>query len=90
MRKIISLLKNKQTNISIQELKAEIHQTVENIKDENILKEVYDILKHKKDFWDEMSEDTKKAVEQGLTEADAGLGEDAFEVLEKMRNYIKF
>lgn len=60
--------------MNIQEKKLEIVQLVLNTNKTTLLNKIEEILKKNaaKDWWDEISDEEKKAIEQGLAEADRG------------------
>ena len=60
--------------MNLQAKKLEIVQLILNIKKPSVLKKVEEVLKKEKpaDWWDEISETEKKAIEKGLAEADRG------------------
>ena len=60
--------------MNIQSKKIEIVRLILNTDKPSILKKVEDVLKNKKagDWWDEISEGEKQAIDQGLAEADRG------------------
>lgn len=60
--------------MNLQAKKLEIVQLILNTEKPAILKKVEDVLKKEKgtDWWDEISEEERKSIEQGLAEADRG------------------
>ena len=60
--------------MNLQTKKLEIVQLIINTEKPALLKAVEDILKKGQhvDWWDEIGEDEKRAIEQGLEEADRG------------------
>jgi predicted transcriptional regulator len=60
--------------MNLQAKKLELVQMILNTKRPAILKKVEDILKKEKvtDWWDEISEAERQAIEKGLEEADRG------------------
>ncbi len=60
--------------MNLQAKKLEIVQLILNTKKPSVLKMVENVLKKEKstDWWEEISEDEKKAIEKGLAEADRG------------------
>jgi hypothetical protein len=72
---IIFVKRNKMGTI---ELKANLHDLIENIDDKNVLNAIYILLtkqlkiKPKADFWDELPENVKNDIEEAIKEADLG------------------
>ena len=64
----------KESVMNIREKKLEIVQLVLNTNKATLLNKIEEILKKNaaKDWWDEISDEEKKAIEQGLAEADRG------------------
>jgi len=60
--------------MNIREKKLEIVQLVLNTNKTTLLNKIEEILKKNatNDWWDEISDEEKKAIEQGLAEADRG------------------
>lgn len=60
--------------MNLQAKKLEIVQLILNTEKPDVLKKVEDVLKRKQpvDWWDEISEVEKQAIEKGLAEADRG------------------
>ena len=58
------------------ELRTDLHNMIDKISDSNILNAVKTLLSEKAtkqaDWWDEISEDERKSIEEGLAEADRG------------------
>ncbi len=72
--------------------KLELVQMIINTQKPSILKKVEDVLlKEKKtDWWDEISESERKAIEQGIAEADREELIPHEEVMKKVRAKFKF
>jgi len=60
------------TIMNLQAKKLELVQLILNTEKPAILKKVEDVFKKKADWWDEISEDERRSIEQGLAEADRG------------------
>lgn len=58
--------------MNLQAKKLQLVKLVINTKEPAVLKKVEDIFKAEPDWWDEISDDESKAIEQGLAEADRG------------------
>jgi thiamine pyrophosphate-dependent acetolactate synthase large subunit-like protein len=60
--------------MNLQAKKLELVQLILNTEKPSLLKKVEEVLKKEKitDWWDETSEAERKAIEQGLAEADRG------------------
>jgi hypothetical protein len=58
--------------MNLQAKKLELVQLILNTEKPSILKKVEDVFKKKADWWDEISEDERRSIEQGLAEADRG------------------
>jgi hypothetical protein len=58
--------------MNLQAKKLELVQLIINTEKPSILKKVEDVFKNKADWWDEISEDERTSIEQGLAEADRG------------------
>ncbi|MBL7891848.1 MAG: hypothetical protein JNL63_04405 [Bacteroidia bacterium] len=59
------------------QLKTNLHSFIDNINDKTALQKIYSFLKKtaastKDDYWDELSEAEKSAIEEGLTQLDMG------------------
>jgi len=73
--------------MNLQAKKLEIVQLILNTKKPSILKKVEDVLKKEKsaDWWDEISEAEKQAINKGLAEADRGELIPHEEVMKKVK-----
>lgn len=73
--------------MSATETKLAIYQLVETIQDEQFLQVVYTILEKQAtaehDFWNDLSNGQKEAIERGITDANAGRLKPFQEVLQK-------
>jgi thiamine pyrophosphate-dependent acetolactate synthase large subunit-like protein len=79
--------------MSTSELKSNLHLLIDQIDDSSILKAVYKLLSEKgsgnqKDWWDELSENHKGLIEQGLKELDEGKGVPHEEVMRNARKIL--
>jgi predicted transcriptional regulator len=73
--------------MNLQEKKLELVQLILNTEKPAILEKVEAVLKKEKDvdWWDELSEDERKAIEQGIKEADNGELKSHAEVLKERK-----
>ena len=75
--------------MSNRQLKTKLYQTIEKIQDESILKAHLISLKNElkleqgEDFWDNLDDQTKAAIEEGLEDIKAGRTVNAFQFLEE-------
>lgn len=62
------------TELQIQNKKLELIQWLSTIEDLNILEKISNLISREKqkDWWNEISEDEKSAIEKGIAEAEAG------------------
>ena len=62
------------TELQLQNKKLELIQWLSAIEDLNVLEKISDLISHevKKDWWDEISEAEKEAIEKGISQAEAG------------------
>jgi len=58
--------------MNLQAKKLELVQLILNTEKPAILKKLEDVFKKKADWWDEISDDERRSIEQGLAEADRG------------------
>ena len=74
------------------ELRADLHNMIDKISDNNVLLAVKTLLSgktvKKTDWWDTISKDERAEIEQGLTEADRGEVIPQEEVLEKYKKWL--
>jgi thiamine pyrophosphate-dependent acetolactate synthase large subunit-like protein len=60
--------------LDIKTAKIELIQWLTNLEDSDLIQKVLDLRKNEsKDWWDEINEDEKRAIEKGIEEADKGL-----------------
>jgi hypothetical protein len=84
-------LYKKEVIMSTVELKSSLHDMIEDIEDNDILSAVYLLLakqQHKadeKDFWDELPENVKAGIEEGLAQSERGEGIPHHEVLKQIK-----
>lgn len=78
--------------MNIQAKKLELVQLILNTEKPSILKKVESVLKKEKitDWWDEISEAEKKAIEKGIAEADSGKLIPHSEVMKEVKAKYKF
>ena len=74
--------------MSTSELKSNLHHLIDQIDDNSILRAVYKLLSEKgsgaqEDWWEQLSENYKDLIEQGLKELDEGKGIPHEEVMRK-------
>ena len=62
------------TELQLQNKKLELIQWLSSIEDLNVLEKISDLISHevKKEWWDEISEAEKEAIEKGISQAEAG------------------
>lgn len=77
------------SNMNLQAKKLELVQLILNTEKPSILKKVEDVLKKKCDWWDEISDDERKSIEQGLAEADRGELIPHEQVMKELRSRYK-
>ena len=58
--------------MNLQAKKLELVRLIINTEKPSVLKKVEDVFKTEPDWWDEISDEERKAIEQGLAEADRG------------------
>jgi len=58
--------------LKIQNTKMELIQWLSTLEDLSVIEKINSIRKSEKDWWDTISDDEKKSIEQGIYEADAG------------------
>jgi predicted transcriptional regulator len=77
--------------MNLQEKKLELVQLILNTEKPAILEKVEAVLKKEDDvdWWDELSEDERKAIEQGIKEADNGELKSHAEVLKERKAKYK-
>jgi len=75
--------------MNLQAKKLELVQLILNTEKPSILKKVEDVLKKKNDWWDEISDDERKSIEQGLAEADRGELIPHEQVMKELRSRYK-
>jgi hypothetical protein len=77
--------------MSTVELKASLHDLIEDIEDNDILSAVYLILAKQqhnadeKDFWDELPDYVKNGIEEGLSQSERGEGVPHTEVMKQIK-----
>ena len=78
-------------NMNLQAKKLELVQLILNTEKPNVLAKVEAVFKREKgaDWWDEISEAEKKAIEEGLAEADSGQLLPHAEVIKEVRAKYK-
>ena len=72
-------------------LKKNLHKLIDHIEDVEILAAVYQILAEKQepDWWNSISNDAKKAIEEGLADIKAGRVQPHESVLKEVQELIK-
>ena len=62
------------TELQLQNKKLELKQWLSAIEDLNFLEKISDLISHevKKEWWDEISDAEKEAIEKGIAQAKAG------------------
>ncbi len=58
--------------IEIEEVRGELHEMIDLVRDEKVLNAVYVLLKREVDFWFAISASERQAIEQGLAQLDRG------------------
>ena len=77
--------------MNVAEIKTELHEKIDHA-DSKQLKEIYGLLinyfngQESEEEWDTLSDSQKDAINEGLEQAEAGLGEPAEEVIKRLRN----
>jgi predicted transcriptional regulator len=76
--------------MSIQELKSKIHNFVDNSSDEDKLNFVYKFMESEEqgDFWNNLSEEEKKEIEEGLEDIEKGNVVDHKTAMEQARKWL--
>ena len=79
--------------MDIFELRTDLHNMIDKISDSNVLNAVKTLLAGKavpqEDWWDEVSEEDRKAIEEGLEQLDRGEYLTRSEVREKIQEKYK-
>ncbi|PID92453.1 MAG: hypothetical protein CSA96_03000 [Bacteroidetes bacterium] len=79
--------------MDIVELRTDLHNMIDKISDSNVLNAVKTLLAGKaaaqEDWWDEVSEEDRKAIEEGLEQLDRGEYLTRSEVREKIQEKYK-
>lgn len=79
--------------MDIVELRKDLHNLIDKISDSNVLSAVITLLSGststKGDWWDEVSEQDRKAIEEGLEQLDRGEHMTRSEVREKIQEKYK-
>lgn len=75
------------------ELRSNLHNLIDTINDSKTLKAVYALIakrtKQEADWWDELPDEVKADIEEGLKELDAGLGIPHDEVMKEIKSRYK-
>ncbi len=79
--------------MDIVELRTDLHKMIDQISDSNVLNAVKTLLSGKtaaqEDWWDEVSDEDRKAIEEGLEQLDRGEYLTRSEVREKIQEKYK-
>ena len=73
------------TNFNIEARKLSIIEYLAELQDEGIIQQIENILKPKIDFWDELSEEHKTTIKQGIEDFDQGKRVEFKEFIAKHR-----
>jgi len=72
--------------MDIQAEKLNLIKWLTSVDEPSVIKQLIALKKKQQvDWWDEISDEEKAAIEEGLAQADAGLGEPAEEVTKRLR-----
>lgn len=77
--------------MTVTEIKTDLHDKIEHA-DSNQIKEIYGLLvnyfngQESLEEWDTLTDSQKDAINEGIAQAEAGLGEPAAEVTKRLRN----
>jgi hypothetical protein len=77
--------------MNVAEIRTDLHEKIEHA-DSNQLKEIYGLLinyfngQDSIEEWDTLTDSQKEAINEGLAQAEAGLGEPAEEFIKRLRN----
>lgn len=76
-------------NASIEARKLSIIEYLAELEDENIIRQIENLLKPRIDFWDELNDHEKSLIKQGLKDLEQGKRIDFQKFMKEQRNRQK-
>lgn len=74
--------------MSTKELKELIHHKIDETDDESVLREISTLLDSETDLWDQLSEEEKQAINEGVKDADEGRLYTSEEVKNQVKKWL--